>query len=253
MANPRFRPFMRLPLELRQQIWEMSIDPREVVFGKLHDDHQFQPEWSPPPPLLAACAESRSYMQRFYTKTFLRATSSPQIPTRYCWVNFAVDTIHLVDHQLEAFSHIPSIRRAVVETRGGGHFDRSYSRRFLLSDLSLEALTILDLGGAPPESWWFSWISYMELFYFGCDAVSFDTRIIHDDQELNRDNWLSVDRAWRRKMIRQIFGEYLDHRESEDGVQSDDEDLRVGMCRRTWRHVEWCTCPNKPSPQQTGA
>ncbi|KAK3291329.1 uncharacterized protein B0H64DRAFT_410362 [Chaetomium fimeti] len=247
MANPKFCPFMRLPLELRQQIWEMAIDPREVVFGRLHDDQQCQVEWSPPPPVLAACAESRCDMQRFYTKAFLRPFPYSQTPPKYCWVNFDVDTIHLVDHQLEGFSHIPSIRQLVLETRGGGHFERGYSRPFLRADLSLEKLTILDLGAAPPESWWFSWISYMELFYFGCDAVSFDTTIVHDGLELTRDTWLSVDRAWRRKMIQQIFGEYLDHRESDDGVLAAEDDPRMSMCRRTWRHVEWCTCPNKPA------
>ena len=253
-AEPRFLPFMRLPLELRQQIWEMSVDPREIVFGQLHDvdtnknsSHQKRPRWAPPPPLLTTCAEARSHMQRFYTKTYLPPAYAPQTPTEYCWVHLDADTVHLADRQLHAFSHTASARKLVVETRGG-HFDRSYTRFFLRPDLALEELTILDLGSSPKESWWFPWISYMEMFYYGCDAVTFDMRVMHDGLEpLTRDNWLQVDRAWRKKMLDQIFGGHPELREeAEQGDYNEDEDgPRVTMCRRSWRHVEWCACPNK--------
>ncbi|KAH6640360.1 hypothetical protein F5144DRAFT_560078 [Chaetomium tenue] len=267
MASPKFYPFMRLPLELRQQIWEMSADPREVDFSQLEDnttnDSRRQPRpcaAAAPPPLLTACTESRAHMQRFYTQTSLLPSHAPQTPPSetsppYCWVNLAADTVRLADRQLPTFSHLAALRKLVVETRGG-HFERSSGLLLTRPGMALQELTILDLGPSPEESWWFPWIAYMELFYYGCDAVAFDTTVLHHDdglEPLTRENWLRVDRAWRKKMLAQIFEGHPELiEEVEGGVEDeDDEDaenvewLRMVTCWRRWRHVDECACANK--------
>lgn len=259
MAEPKFHPFMRLPPELRHQIWEMSIGPREVVFGRLketNDRYRKLPFCAaPPPPLLTACAESRAHMQRFYTKTYIRPL--PGAPSHggdnvpeYCWVNFAADTVRLTHRQVPHFSHLAAVRKLVVET----FYELASRDRFRHPGLALEQLTILDLDESRGAIWWFPWIDFMEGLYYGCDAVAFDTTVLHGDAEpLTRENWLQVDRAWRKEMLDKIFWGHPELREQAErgGDDEDAEDVehvewpRLVTFRRRWRHVDGCACANK--------
>ncbi|KAK8113430.1 hypothetical protein PG984_013956 [Apiospora sp. TS-2023a] len=122
-----FLPFPRLPPELRREIWNLSILPRQVKLcpiiesiprynlntgawegdeddpGGDSDDYEYPdyPEWyegrgaigfrssTTTPPALQACRESRAYLESAggYTKAFARDESPV-----YRWVNFALDT-----------------------------------------------------------------------------------------------------------------------------------------------------------------
>ena len=115
-----FHPFPKLPGELRNAIWELSIHPREVVIkGRPHwtesyDDLQSWPFelYSSTEPLgaLQACRESRSLISSPRCN-YTRAFSIPNSP-RYTWVNFDIDTIrtnHLhVKYALRTWRAFPS-------------------------------------------------------------------------------------------------------------------------------------------------
>lgn len=114
-TSPTFHPFPRLPLELRQQIWELSIEPREVVIAarRTMPGHGRQP--TPSPPLLVACAESRSHCQRFYTKATVDAAGfNPSPAPAFYWVNFALDEVYMHDCDFLYFSGTSLVRRLAL-------------------------------------------------------------------------------------------------------------------------------------------
>ncbi len=114
-----FHLFPLLPLELRQRIWQMSMEPREILANP-------KPLWKPAPgeekwtlsidssraltfefrSLVSACAssESRSSILRFYTP--ISSSNSPSMPQTSSddknssngkipapmWINFDIDT-----------------------------------------------------------------------------------------------------------------------------------------------------------------
>lgn len=82
-----FHASLRLPLELRIQIWESAIEGRVLEVRKLYPSTGY---WSPTmiPAITRACQESRKYCS--YKKAFIRDWSS-----RYIWVNFESDIIQV--------------------------------------------------------------------------------------------------------------------------------------------------------------
>lgn len=239
MAQLTFHPFPRLPLELRQRIWELGIEPRKVVVGR---SRFLRCPRSPPPPLLHACAESRSYLQKYYRKAFVYGN-----PSRYSWVNFDNDTIYMMDYDFGGFpADIPFIRWLVLESSDAGFFYYQYSHP-IQDATALETFTILDVSlGGPYDKWWAEWDSQMELWYFGGDAVTFSTRIRNADDpdcvEITQDNYLKVERDARRKRLAENPSPDSEA-EISDG---DDEDMcRPGRFRTGWRHVEGCKCTYK--------
>lgn len=96
-----FHPFPRLPLELREWVWELSLEPRTVRVSKNPIDKEtarifcYQPPPALPQPVLHACAESRSYLLCYYTKAFADLDG-----TKYHWINLDVDSIQIDDYNM---------------------------------------------------------------------------------------------------------------------------------------------------------
>jgi hypothetical protein len=92
-----FPQFVRLPAELRIQIWQMSAHPRNVhlSFKTPHEPTMCVTTTTRPPPIVHICHESRIHSA--YTQTF--AISADQ---RYIWINFERDLISLPDDDLQA-------------------------------------------------------------------------------------------------------------------------------------------------------
>ncbi|KAI1278524.1 hypothetical protein F5Y07DRAFT_360275 [Xylaria sp. FL0933] len=248
-----FHPFPRLPLELRQQIWDLSVEPREVAVGqRLKRRCRSQP-----PPLLHACGESRSRVQVQYTKFFEKTKIMParegqpvQDYLIYSWVNVNIDTVYCSQSALEQIANkLPSIRRLVIEASDPDSW--YYNDCHALRDVALEAVTILH---PPPfsktsrfdSSWWAEWDDWMESCYFRCDPVPFYTRIVWPEHpevgEINPDNYLKIERDARRE----LWGQNPD----EWGEVSDDDDDRMsapGRFRLGWHHVPGCNCAYKRS------
>lgn len=107
-----FHPFMRLPYEIRCQIWALAVTPRMVHIRTTPDD-----DWPkkrtcnyallmPQAELMHVCRESRQLAP--YKKAFFTTLPGDAEP-RYIWVNFAKDMIctqdekieHLVAHETE--------------------------------------------------------------------------------------------------------------------------------------------------------
>ncbi|KAI1353219.1 hypothetical protein F5Y01DRAFT_63619 [Xylaria sp. FL0043] len=244
-----FHPFPRLPLEIRQQIWDLSVEPREVAIGQpLRRRRRSQP-----PPLLQACSESRSWIQRRYTKFFETKTT----PARegqpkqdcliYSWVNVNTDTVYCDQCALEKVANgLPFVRWFIIEVDDPELWYYNYCSTLSHMDRALETVTILH---PPPFSkttpfdsrWWGEWDDWMEILYFRCDPVQFYTRIVWPEHpeagEINPDNYLKIERDARRE----LWGRNPD----EWGEVSDDDDDRMsapGRFRLGWRHVPGCNC-----------
>ncbi len=262
-----FHPFPRLPVELREYIWELSMEPRIVAIrpldGPRHDPYEDEqdsfapqefldaceearsalqlryPERTPPPHLLHVCAESRSLLQRHYRKAF-----AVRAPPQYSWVNFDMDTVCMSDVDLKGFvAEVPLIRRLILESQYSDVFSRSCDAP-LLNATALKMLTILDVDWRNGERWFRPWVSVMRTFYHGCDVVPFDTRIkrVHDPNaiEITRDNYPKAHRCRVRCPAqghrRLLTGWERNWELSEDDVES--------WLIRPWpgRHVEGCNC-----------
>ncbi|KAI1127409.1 hypothetical protein F5Y10DRAFT_242719 [Nemania abortiva] len=246
-----FHPFPKLPLEIRQQIWEMSVEPREVAVVSY-----LTRRWrSPAPSLLHACSEARLHLQRQYTKVFgLSAFERQHMPDPliYTWVNPNSDTVYCDQDRLEqVISELPFVRWLVIEMLDP--YSWSYRQCILLRDMGKTLENVTLLHPPPPfepgrfdSQWWAEWDDWMEFCYFTCDPVPFYTRIIWPEfpeaGEINPDNYLKIERDWRR--------EQWSANPDEWGTVSDDDDDRMsapGRFRTDWRHVPGCNCSYKPA------
>ena len=111
-AMSTFHPFPRLPAELRNTIWELNLDPREVTIKAnrqtemIGENLNFTVYFSSPtaiPSALQACRDSRSLLaERHYSRAFSNGTSP-----HYVWVAFALDTIRINDVDLPHLIRLP--------------------------------------------------------------------------------------------------------------------------------------------------
>jgi hypothetical protein len=93
-SGTTFHHFPLLPAELRTQIWTYAaFEPRYLKLEYTEKGNKVDYFYiCNPAPVLYACQESRSQALVFYRKAF-----SVRGNPRYIWVNFAVDTIELLD------------------------------------------------------------------------------------------------------------------------------------------------------------
>lgn len=121
-----FHPFPLLAPELRNRIWELTIEPREVVID-IEVRNATQPTEKRgydgyTPAVLHACTESRSLLTAapFYIKAFQPFyTKRGEKPLRYIWVNFTVDTINAGTQRYEKLEEFiverPLTRRLIIQ------------------------------------------------------------------------------------------------------------------------------------------
>ncbi|KAF6801209.1 hypothetical protein CMUS01_15476 [Colletotrichum musicola] len=232
-----FHCFPLLPLEVRERIWELAMEPRQITYGKEPSSY-WQCPWpsSAPPPLLHTCAESRTHLQRYYAKAF----ASEKDPQKSAWVNFDIDTIHLTQYSLEGLSaECPMIRKIIILGINSETFFYNYGG-YLRDMKQLETVTILHMEspGKIDERWWSGWDSMMKSWYFTDDPVAFYVRIFYPEYspyEINPGNYLKVERDSRRKLLADHPDWYEpDHQTSDD---SDDDfcgpnRFRLGYRRR---------------------
>ncbi|KAK2010345.1 hypothetical protein LZ32DRAFT_380245 [Colletotrichum eremochloae] len=242
---PTFHCFPFLPLEMRQRIWELAMEPRQIVYGEKPPPY-YQCPWpssAPPPPLLHTCSESRTHLQRYYAKTF----ATEKDPGKYAWVNFDIDTIYLPQYDLkELKAECPMVRKLIILGTDSELFYYNYCTE--LQDMKyLETVTILHMEspGEIDERWWAEWDTMMEGYYFRDDPVAFYTRILYPKYppyEINPDNYLKVERDDRRKRAAEnpdSWGGDYEVSDSDDDVCGPNR-FRTGYHRR---HVEGYTTP----------
>ncbi|TDZ99605.1 hypothetical protein C8034_v000014 [Colletotrichum sidae] len=176
-----FHCFPLLPLEVRQCIWELAMDHRQILYGE-EPVSGYKCPWpssAPPPPLLHACAESRTYLQRYYRKVYATGKDTG----RYDWVDFDIDTLYLPQDDLETLhAQYPMARRLII-LGIDSHLFRHYHSRLLLEMEHMEDVTILHMQ-SPDEvdnEWWQCWDAMMDHFYLHDDPVHFYLRILYPE------------------------------------------------------------------------
>ncbi|KJZ70220.1 hypothetical protein HIM_10406 [Hirsutella minnesotensis 3608] len=195
MSNSAFHLFSQLPTELRQLIWELSMEPREVIVGGL-----VRRSSTPAPPLLQVCKESRSYLQNRYKTCVL---SGDLKKSRL--INFDIDTAYCPPTMsLNTIFQIAPVRWLKVEFVGvtGGCFLDFFLDLFTSLDTLIMIYLQRDPYSQPDEEWEKDWVSVMEYYYCRDDPIRFDVEVVHPDLpesvRLTRDNWLERKEYWRR-------------------------------------------------------
>lgn len=141
-----FHPFIRLPAELRRQIWGLTIAPRTV---SIHD----QGPASPAP--MRACTEARTYYRESYT------SASFLDPARPLWVHFGLDTIVASHYDVRRFSlkALVAIQRLQLEVEAEEMQDFEFvTCSCLRAELmrALEVVTVVvitDFDSGYPDEW----------------------------------------------------------------------------------------------------
>ncbi|KAK7999611.1 hypothetical protein PG990_012211 [Apiospora arundinis] len=202
-----FHPFPRLPLELRQSIWTMAIEPRLVR----HKDFSGRKR-TPPPPLLGVCCEARSFLlQHSYTKAFISSDSA-----QYHYVDFEVDTISLAQCDLGDYPRehkwIQQLSIVCWDTESYFHKHQLYLREMP----ALKDLTIHHWETGPGDhDWWRSWNGILDLYYSCGDPVPYFVRVLGppnvDIPEINRNNYRKVERDDRRRRLAEITDDSDDY------------------------------------------
>lgn len=214
----------------------MAREPRLIVPGT-----HSRKKGALPPFLLAACRESRDYLLRYhYVQAFF-------ISTHYQYVDFEIDIIYLTQYTLGDYPREQLLfQKLEVEGLDSETFTREYASSLRVMP-ALKDVAILHIGGGwyGDSDWWEGWDTMMENFYFRDNPASFDIRIIRPSTfdsgitELNRHNYLKVERDSRRR----LRAERPDLFESDYEVSDSDEELGApGRFRLGYRHVPGCKC-----------
>ncbi|KAM6480872.1 hypothetical protein HDV62DRAFT_105236 [Trichoderma sp. SZMC 28011] len=155
--------FSSLPLELRSQIWLLTVEPRRTVevrfkYTLVVDESDgrdfFEAIWDAPPELvyttsptpvpaaLHTCREARNSIARKYERAFTGGTEP-----RYVWVNFDLDIISIDKSRFTWMKpEAPRIRWLKFEREIDEHY--VYEEQFELHMFcDIEELTVVRLGG----------------------------------------------------------------------------------------------------------
>ncbi|KAK7966303.1 uncharacterized protein PG986_000580 [Apiospora aurea] len=198
----QFHPFPRLPPELRQQIWQLSLEPRELI---IRSNNLSQTALQAKPPAqLHACHESRAYLAgRLYVQAF----RTKQNANLYDWVNFDADIIYANSFSLGRLSDQKLARTQRLVLAGvdsffflNQHYDELRRRMPALRDA-----TVLSRGldGVLEETWLDGWAQgFFKLYHNekeGAVSIYLRTLAPHDRKawtaaELNPDNYYE---QWR--------------------------------------------------------
>ncbi|KAH6638499.1 hypothetical protein C7974DRAFT_308500 [Boeremia exigua] len=168
MIKCTFRPFPRLPTEIRLRIWEMTVEPRTV---ELYCNHmsvypqvfeKISPSSAPAP--LHACRESRGHLSGSYQQIFLEdAVHRGVLNTdaqQYLWLNWDVDMISIGTSLLSCFGSIaPLIRKLKIERDNTEEYWCRFESQELLNFKHVETIHVVCLGG-DHEDWHAASVEY---------------------------------------------------------------------------------------------
>ncbi|KAH7368157.1 hypothetical protein B0T11DRAFT_276542 [Plectosphaerella cucumerina] len=235
-----FHLFGSLPLELRQRVWELSMESRRVPVGDFKPIHfattpPYPPPIMPPPAILHACTESRSYLEQYY---YTRVFDKDSFP-RYVWVNLDLDTVCMRQQTLVDLSgKLPPVKHLSIDCNEMDYY-YDYTMREVDCLRLLEDLEIRPVSES--QHWWDPWYSVMRDLYYHGNPSRYRTTIIRPDNtfteevpEINPDNYLQVQRHYTRIRYAKDPSNFPPDFEAWD---SDDEECHPG-----WRHVPGCTC-----------
>ncbi|KAK3375634.1 hypothetical protein B0T24DRAFT_664792 [Lasiosphaeria ovina] len=172
-ARPKtFYPFPRLPPELRNAIWECTMDPRDVVFHRRDEytEHPYLYSPTPIPGALHACREARTLLtsdEHHYFAAFGApvAEVDGKLVVRYTWVAFSVDTVHVPDRVMPDDDYAPYallLRSVHVYARNPDYFAEKCAG--CVGTLKVAGSVVIH-AQEPFAARWGSWFMVMEFVH----------------------------------------------------------------------------------------
>jgi hypothetical protein len=176
-----FHPFPRLPLELREQIWKDTIEPRTVDVRRIRVwSQQYGQLFSstPIPGTLQSCREARNLglyervffevaaverhncnhapetaIERFFMpdeqeEEEAKQASQPSTEQRYVWLNLDIDLVDIGKSAFDLFEHIaPTVKRLKFERENSDEYFYHTESKDLLKFVNVEELHIVCADG----------------------------------------------------------------------------------------------------------
>ncbi|EUC33675.1 hypothetical protein COCCADRAFT_95371 [Bipolaris zeicola 26-R-13] len=146
-----FRPFPRLPLELREQIWKDTVEPRTV------DVRRFQ-AWpqhygrlvssTPIPAILQSCREARNL--GLYKKVFFEGEEAESSKTeqRYVWMDLDIDIMDIGTSKFDHYKHIaPAVKRLKFERENTDEYFYFHEVLEMMQFINVEEIHIVCADG----------------------------------------------------------------------------------------------------------
>lgn len=173
-----FHPFPRLPLELREQIWKGTVEPRTVeIRARKQPDRQTRLTSSTPvPAMLHSCREARN-LGLYQQARFVVDTHQGR-EWRYVWLNWDVDTVDMGTSEFRYYNSIASrIKRLRFSRENGDEFFYNTEKRELMKFVNAEEIYVDCADGL----WMWGGAYYEHAWPCGRDNVvfidSFDGRV----------------------------------------------------------------------------
>jgi hypothetical protein len=146
-----FHPFPRLPLELRNQIWRCTAEPRTVevrIERRWPDRHRFFISPTPVPGPLQCCREARDELQGLYQRNFFEVDTQQGIERRYVWLNLDIDMVDIGTSEFRYFKSIAStIKRLKFERENSNEAFYNTEKRELVDFTNVEEIHVVCADG----------------------------------------------------------------------------------------------------------
>ncbi|RMZ69994.1 glycosyl hydrolase family 18 [Pyrenophora seminiperda CCB06] len=146
-----FHLFPRLPLELRNQIWRCTAEPRTVevrIKRQGSTNHRFFISPTPIPGPLQCCREARDELQRLYQRISLEGNTQQGFEQRYVWLNFNIDMVDIGPSYFDNFeSIIPAIKRIKFERENSNEYFYHTEKEKLRDFTNVEEIHVVCADG----------------------------------------------------------------------------------------------------------
>jgi hypothetical protein len=162
-----FHPFLRLPAELRSQIWKSTVEPRIIDVEVRRERGGIQAPYlvshTAVPAVLQTCREARN--EGLYQQAFSEIAGTDDHRRRYVWAALNVDTIDIGETLFEDFKPVASvIQRLRFERSNSDEFFYHSEVQELRDFVNVKEIQVVCADGLR------SWDGAIEDHYFPCGA-----------------------------------------------------------------------------------
>lgn len=166
-STSTFHPFPRLPLELRAQIWDLTIEPR-LVDVSISEDYLWYgkplPVTSTPVPApLQACQESRRELQKHYQRGLTELGDGSG--SRYVWIDFETDIMSIGSTEFSVYKPVALLpRRLQFEGENGDSIFFHFGMKNLMMFRNVKEVYVVCKDG------YNSWTDALREHQWPCDG-----------------------------------------------------------------------------------
>ena len=169
-----FHPFIRLPAELRSEIWKLSIEPRIVdvemrynqlgeYYPRSNNDTPYLVSRTPVPAVLQTCQEARN--EGLYLQAFSELAGLGNSRRRYVWLALDIDVIDIGETPFNSFEPVASvIQRLRFERSNSEEYFYHSESRDLRIFVNVKEIQIVCADGIA------AWHGATEEHYFPCGS-----------------------------------------------------------------------------------